>query len=180
MRRLVNFFFGDLQTSALRASSLLTVFIFIFGLVLGMAEQLQAKPSRYTIDDVMDKLIEMDKRLTVVEKQIETINARIDNLSDNLNARIDNLSADLNARIDDTNTTMRWLFGFLGSLFLGILALTFAIYRNTANLSKTEAEKPAKALARVLGILKSLEEEVKETARRERVLEEKLQAAGVI
>lgn len=75
---------------------------------------------------------------------------------------------------------MRWLFGFLGSLFLGILALTFAVYRNTANLSKTEAEKPAKALARVLSTLKSLEGEVKATARRERVLEEKLQAAGVI
>lgn len=166
MQRLANFL-GGLRALVLNP---LTVFIFIFGLVLGMAEQLEAQPSRYTIDDVMAKLIEMDKQLTVVESRIVAIEERIETVN-----------ANLSARINDTNTIMRWLFGFLGSLFLGILALTFTIYKNTAGLPKEvfskEGEKPAEDLARVL---ESLQEEVRATAKRERVLEEKLQAAGVI
>ena len=159
----------------------LAVFVFVSGLVLGVVGRLDAQTSRYTLNDVMDKLIEIDKRLTVVETEIKRNRELIETVNANLTKQIETVNASLGGRITDTNTMTLWIFGFLGSLFLGILVLTFTIYRNTAGLSKgIETEGPKEDLARVLKSLESLEEEVKATAERERKLEEKLQEAGVI
>ena len=133
-------FFGGLSSrlcSRISALSWMMMVVLVVGLV---PKTVDAQTSRYTLDDVMDKMIEMDKRLSDVmnkmiemDKRLSVVESQIKNLGDRIadtNARI----ADTNARIDDTNTTMRWLFGFLGTAFFGILALTFATYRNTARL----------------------------------------------
>jgi len=68
---------------------------------------------------------------------------------------------------------MRWLFGFLGSLFLGILVLTFATYKNTASLVKPTERSVAKDK-----ISEAFRKEVREEiAEREKALEKRLQAA---
>ena len=157
----------------------LAAFIFLFGLVLGVVERLDAQTSRYTLNDVMDKLIEIDKRLTVVETEVKRNRELIETVNANLTKQIETVNASLGGRITDTNTMILWIFGFLGSLFLGILVLTFTIYRNTAGLSKG-IEEPTEDLARVFRLLEALQGEVKATAERERKLEEKLQEAGVI
>lgn len=167
MRNLMNFF-GGLQTSAL---GLLLAVVLIFS-VVGMVGSADAQTSRYTIDDVMDKLIEVDKRLTVVETEVRGNRELIETVNTNLTKQIETVNMNLGARISDTNTTMFWLFGFLGSLFLGILAFTFATYRNTASLVKpTERSVAEETKVEAFG------KELKAVAERERVLEEKLQAS---
>ncbi len=170
MRNLANFFSG----LRIRSLSPWMAIALVFAMVIGMAGQVDAQTSRYILDDVMDKMIEMDKRLSHVmdkvidiDKRLSVVESQIKNLGD----RID----DTNARIDNTNTTMRWLFGFLGSLFLGILVLTFATYRNTASLVKPTEQSVFKE-AKVLEVFRK---EVREIAEQEeRALQEKLQAVS--
>jgi len=187
--------------------------VLALAVVVGIAAQADAQTSRYTLDDVMDKLddvvdkmIEMDKRLSVVEtevkrnrelietvntnltkqietvntnltKQIETVNTnltkQIETVNTNLTKQIETVNTNLGDRISGTDTTMRWLFGFLGSLFLGILVLTFATYKNTASLVKPTERSVAKDK-----ISEAFRKEVREEiAEREKALEKRLQAA---
>jgi len=162
--------------------------VLVLAVVVGIVAQADAQTSRYTLDDVMDKLIEVDKRLAVVEtevrrnrelietvhksltKQIETVHTNLGARINDTNARID----DTNARIESTNTTMRWVFGLLGTLFLGILGVTLATYKNTASLVKP----PDRSGVKEAEVLETLRKEVREiVAQEERALEEKLQAA---
>ena len=194
--RHVKHFFGGLWIQALNP---LMAMVLVFAVVVGMAEHVAAQTSRYTLDDVIDKLIEMDKRLSVVEtevkrnrelietvntnlsKQIETANTnlskQIETANANLSKQIETVNTNLGSRISDTNTTMFWLFGFLGTLFLGILALTFATYRNTASLVKLPEGR--RAPEEIEG-LQTLQEEVKGLAERQSELERKLTTAKLI
>ena len=168
MRSLMNCF-GNLRTMSL---SLLMADAFVLAVVFGMAGPVDAQTSRYTLDDVMDKLIEVDKRLTVVETEvkrnrelIETVNTnltkQIETVNANLTKQIETVNANLGDRISTTNTTMRWLFGLLVALFASILVFVFNIARNM---------RPAESS-------RAFRKELKAIAERERALEEKLQAS---
>lgn len=146
-------------------------------MVVGIAGQADAQTSRYTLDHVMDKLIEMDKRLTMVEAEVKRNREQIETVNANLSKQIETVNTNLGDRISDTNTTMLWLFGFLGTLFLGILALTFATYRNTASLVRTPSARRTPKEAK---LLETLQKEVKELSAREKALEEKLAAAKML
>jgi len=146
--------------------------VLVFGLV---PKTVDAQTSSYPLDDVMDKMIEMDKRLSdVVNKMIE-MDKRLTVVETEVKRNrelIEMVNTNLGDRISATETTMRWLFGFLGTAFFGILALTFATYRNTARLVKpTERSVAEETKVEAFG------KELKTLAERERVLEGKLEAA---
>ena len=166
MRSLVNIP-GGLRIPILRPWMAM---VMILAPIVGRADQAHAQTSRYTLDDVMDKLIEVDKQLAVVEAEVNRNRELIETVHTNLGDRID----DTNARIDGTNTTMRWVFGFLCTLFLGILGVTLATYKNTASWVKPPDRRGVKEAE----VLETLRKEVRElVAQEERALEEKLQAA---
>ena len=162
-------FVNVLGVLRIRALNPWMAMVLILALVVGMVGQADAQTSRYTLDDVMEKLIEVDKRLAVVETEVKRNRELIETVHTNLGDRID----DTNARIDGTNTTMRWVFGFLCTLFLGILGLTFATYKNTAGLVKPMDRSVVKEAE----VLETFRKEVGKIAERERALEEKLEAA---
>ena len=159
---------GSLRISAL---SLQTVALVVLALVLGSRGEVAAQTSRYTIDDVMDKVIEIDKRLAIVETEVKRNTERIETVNANFTKQIEILGD----RMSDMNTTMLWFFGFLGTLFLGILGLTFATYRNTAGLVKAPDVRRASEEA---GLLQALQEEVKALAERQKRLEKKVAAVS--
>lgn len=168
MRSLMNVF-GGLR---IRALSLLMAMVLVLAVIVGMAGQTDAQTSRYTLDDVMDKLIEMDTKFEVrlgkletkvdmFEKRMDGLDKRIDILETSMNSRMNSLEASMNGRMSSLNVTMISLFGILGALFGGILVSVISIARNM---------RPAESS-------KAFRKEVREIAERERALEEKLQAA---
>jgi len=170
MRSLMSFF-GGLR---IRSLSPLMAGVLIFAVVVGMTGQVDAQTSRYTLDDVMDKLLEMDKKFEIrlgkletkvdmFEKRMDGLDKRMSSLETNINSRIDGLETNMNGRMSSLNTTMISLFGILGALFAGILVSVISIARNM---------RPAEDS-------KSFRKEVKAIAERERALDEKLQASDL-
>ncbi|HID30770.1 MAG TPA: hypothetical protein EYP19_12300 [Desulfobacterales bacterium] len=156
MRSLMNFF-GGLR---IRSLNPLIAVVLLFAVVVGRVGQADAQTSRYTLDDVMDKLIEVDKRLTVVETEVKRNRELIETVNTNLTKQIEMVNTNLGDRISATNTTMRWLFGLLVALFGSILVFVFNIARSM---------RPAESS-------KAFRKEGKAITERERALEEKLQA----
>jgi len=128
----------------------------LFAVIVVMAGPVDAQRTRYTIDDVMDKLIEVDKRLVAVETDIKNIKADMKNIK----ADMKEDKAELREQISDVNTVTITFFTVLSVLFGGILAFVFSIARN---MRPPESSK-------------AFRKEVREIAERERALEEKLQA----
>ena len=149
MQSLMNFF-GGLRTPAL--SPLMAV-VLVLAVVVGMAGQADAQTSRYTLDDVMDKLIEMDKKFEVRLVKLET--------------RMDNIEKE----IGEVKTTVWALFGSLGAVLLVILGFIYTL---------AQRSKPVEASRSVKKLLKSLQEQVKGISAREKELEEKLIAAKIL
>ena len=167
--------FGGLPSGLCSRISVLSwtmTLVLVFGLV---PKWVEAQTSRYTIDDVMDKMIEMDKRLSHVMDKVIEMDKRLTVVETEVKRNrelIETVNTNLGDRISATDSTMRWLFGFLGTAFFGILALTFATYRNTASLVKpTERSVAEETKVEAFG------KELKTLAERERVLEGKLEAA---
>jgi len=149
MRSLVNIL-SDLR---IQAWSPLMVMILAFAVVIGMVGEVDAQTSRYTLDDVMDKLIEMDKKFEVRLVKLET--------------RMDNIEKE----IGEVKTTVWALFGSLGAVLLVILGFIYTL---------AQRSKPAEASRSVKKLLKSLQEQVKVISAREKALEEKLIAAKIL
>ena len=132
------------------------VALWVFGLAWVEAAPAQ---TRYTIDDVMDKLIEMDKRLvrvetemgnlkdrmTILEARVEriegTMQAWMKETETNSQARMKEMETSLLTRMKETetnlldrinrNTTTIWaLFGALITLYVTILVIVLGIYKN--------------------------------------------------
>ena len=133
-----------------------------FMLVLGMVGRADGEISRYTLDDVMDKLDEMDKRLVRVETKVDMLEGRMDRIE----GRMDDLESSVNGKITSLQTTMLSLFGLLAALFAGILAFVFSIARGL------KPELPGD----VMEELKRMRERMEEIAARGEALEEALAA----
>ena len=149
MRSLVNVLGGH----RIRALNPLMAMVLVFAAVVGMVGQADAQTSRYTLDDVMDKLIEMDKKFEVRLVKLET--------------RMDNIEKE----IGEVKTTVWALFGSLGAVLLVILGFIYTI---------AQRSKPVEASRSVKKLLKSLQEQVKGISAREKELEEKLTAAKIL
>ena len=168
------------------------VLVFVFGAVGRPA----AQAPRYTIDDVMEKLAEMDKKFEVRLGKLET---RVDHLEKQMQTD----KADLKERIADVKTTVWTLFGVLSVGLFGMVAFLFSISNKMGGLVERmrqvevhleailarrpmEREKePSKvteesALASPPEWLRSLQDQIRELADHQRELEEKLTAANVI
>jgi len=139
------------------------VAIWVFGFV--WVEETPAQ-TRYTIDDVMDKLVEMDKRLVRVEIEIE-----------NLKVRMKESETSLLDRINRNTTTIWALFGALITLYVTILVIVLGIYKNVRPRLQ---ERPAGVLkeedwtATLEKLLEPLRKEIREIAEREERLEKQV------
>jgi len=164
MRSLMHFFSGFRSASL----SPFMAGVLVLAVVVGMVKPVDAQTSRYTLDDVMDKLIEMDKRLVVVETDMKNIKADMKNIKAamkvdraKLRAQIADVKTHLDNRINTANTITISFFTVLAVLFGGILVSVISIARNV---------RPPESS-------KAFRKELKAIAERERALEEKLQAS---
>ena len=170
MRDLMNFY-----GLWIRVLNPLMVGVLVVAAVVGMAGPVDAQTSRYTLEDVMDKLLEMDKKFEVRLGKLETRVSHIeaDMKADKaelreqmkadkaeLRAQIADVETHLDNRINTANTITMSFFTVLAVLFGGILVSVISIARNM---------RPAESS-------KAFRKEVKAIAERERALEEKLQA----
>ena len=117
------------------------VLVFVFGAVGRPA----AQAPRYTIDDVMEKLMEMDKKFEVrlgkLETRVDHLEKRMEADKVDLNTRFDHLEkqmqtdkADLKERIADVKTTVWTLFGVLSVGLFGMVAFLFSISNKMGGL----------------------------------------------
>ena len=157
-------FVNVLGVHRIRALNPWMVVVLAFSVLVGMVGHVDAQTSRYTIDDVMDKMIEMDKRLShVMDKVIEMDKRLVAVETDikNIKTAMKEDKVALRERISDVNTVTITFFTILSVLFGSILVFVFSIARNM------RPEESSKAFRK----------EVREIAKREKALEEKLQAA---
>ena len=124
---------------------------------LGMVEEVHAQSSRYTIDDVMDRLMEMDKNTEVRFARLE---AKVEQNKERINEVRSSLS-----------TTIWSLFGFLLLIQLAILGFIY-------NLA--QGAKRADVSEHFASGLKALQKQVNQLMEREQKLEEKLRAASLV
>ena len=123
----------------------------------GMAGEVRAQSSRYTIDDVMDRLMEMDKNTEVRFARLE--------------AKAEQNKERIHEARSSSSTPLWPLFGFL--LLIQLATLIF-IY----NLAR--GRKRAEVSEHFASALKALQKQVNQLMERERKLEEKLQAASLV
>ena len=165
------------------------VAFWVFGLAWVEAAPAQ---TRYTIDDVMDKLIEMDKRLVRVEIEIGNLKDRMTSLEARVerieNVRLKELETSLLTRMKETetnlldrinrNTTTIWaLFGALITLYVTILVIVLGIYKNVRpRLQEQPAGVPKEAdwATTLEKVLEPLRKEIREIAEREERLEKRV------
>ena len=157
--------------------------IWVFGFVWVEAASAQ---TRYTIDDVMDKLVEMDKRLVRVETEIGYLKDRVEHIE---NVRLKELEISLLTRMKETetsllaqinkNTTTIWtVFGALITLYVTILLIVLGIYKNVRPRHQerpVEVGVPKEDWAVTLEkLLEPLRKEIREIAAREERLEKQV------
>ena len=138
----------------------LMVVLSVFAVLVGIAGEVDAQTSRYTLDDVMDKLDNVVDKMTEMDKKFEVRLGKLETRVDNLEAQIADLKIHLDNRINTANTITISFFTVLAVLFGGILVSVLSIARNM---------RPAESS-------KAFRKELKAVADRERALEEKLQA----
>ena len=124
---------------------------------LGMVEEVHAQSSRYTIDDVMDRLMEMDKNTEVRFARLE---AKVEQNKERINEVRSSLS-----------TTIWSLFGFL--LLIQLATLIF-IYNLARGIKRADVPE------HFASALKTLQKQVNQLMEREQKLEEKLRAASLV
>ena len=78
------------------ALSLLTAALALLAFVPGSSGEAAAQTSRHTMDDVMDKLVEIDKRLAIVEVEVKRNTERIETVNANLTKQMETLSDRVN------------------------------------------------------------------------------------
>lgn len=163
---------------------------------VGMAGQVDAQRTRYTLDDVMDKLIEMDKRLVVVETDIKNMKDQMKEDKVELREQMKADKAELGEQIADVRTTVWTLFGFLGVGLLGMVGFLFSVSNKMGRLSermghletilvggapeKEQSESGKRGVFVSAKLLQSLQKQIRETARGQKELEEKLRTAEII
>lgn len=168
-------FFEDHSISALNpwiAAVLMVAFVF------GTAGQAAAQTSRYNIDDVMDKLIEMDKNVEVRLGKLEIEVSGIEKRMDKLEKRMD--------KLEETQGRQLWIMlAFIFAVIGILIANNYKLGKLDAHITGGAEEKAARraegeAEGEMEKQLKLLAEQVKEVSDREKELEEKLTAAEVI
>ena len=134
----------------------LAIGVWVYG-CLGMVGEVRAQSSRYTIDDVMDRLMEMDKNTEVRFARLE---AKVEQNKERINEVRSSLS-----------TTIWSLFGFLLLIQLAILGFIYNLAQGTKRAELSENFASA---------LEALQKQVNQIMERERKLEERLQAASLV
>lgn len=136
--------------------------------------------AKYTTDDVMARVVEIDRRLVRVETEVENLKTQIREIKTDLQAQMNGMKTDLQAQIQGTSTTMWTLFGAMITLYLGIFVVVLAVYKNVRprpegakERRRTVQEDVASEVGKVLGPLR---EQLRELAEREERLEKQVMA----
>ncbi len=145
----------------------LILVITIFYLSVSLSAQVKESTSQQyviTMNDVMNKLNEMDKKITEIDKKIEVRYTKIE-------TRIENLEGQLKG----TKTDVWTLFGSLILLFLFILGIVLAIYKNVKVVATPPKEKLSISLAEeIKEKLENINEQVQQIRKREEMLEKRV------
>ena len=147
--------------------------------------------TKYTTDDVMARVVEIDRRLVRVETEVENLKtqireiktdlqAQMNGMKTDLQAQMNGMKTDLQAQIQGTSTTMWTLFGAMITLYLGIFVVVLAVYKNVRPRPE-DAEERRRTLqedvaSEVGKVLEPLQKQLRELAEREERLEKQVMA----
>lgn len=146
---------------------LIIIVITVFYLPVSLSAQVQESTSQqYVImmNDVMNKLNEMDKNITEIDKKIEVRFTKLE-------ARMENLEG----QPKGTKMDVWILSGSLILLFLFILGIVLAIYKNVKVMATPTKEKLSISLAEeIKEKLENINEQVQQIRKREEMLEKRV------
>ena len=151
--------------------------IFAIGLVRYGTASAQPK---YTTDDVMARVVEIDRRLVRVETEVENLKSQIREVKADLLARMDGMKRDLQAQIQGSSTTMWALFGAMITLYIAIFVVVLAVYKNVRPRPEGAEEHrrtvQEDVAAEIGKLLEPLREQLRQLAEREERLEKQVMA----
>ena len=170
MRSFVNVL-GGLR---IRVLNPLMVMILVLTVAVGMAGQADAQRTRYTIDDVMEKLGEMDKKFEVRLVKLEIKVGNVEKRMDKLEKRMD--------KLEETQGRQLWIMlAFIFAVIGILIANNYKLGRLDAHITESvEKKAPRRAEKELEKQLKLLAERVKEVSDREKALEGRLTAAKIL
>ncbi|MDZ7261160.1 MAG: hypothetical protein ONB05_03515 [candidate division KSB1 bacterium] len=154
-----------------KPSAFCLLFVFLFFLLTSLPNDSRAQTtntmsqtSLATFNDIMNKLNEMDKKLNELDKKFEVRLTRLETKMENLEVQI-----------KDNKTDMWTLFGSLIVLYLFVLGVVLAIYRNVKIGKVSRTDRISKSfMEEIRSQLQTMNEQIRQMSRREEMLEKRL------